>query len=100
MKLRKMKERGKIYRAEKDALSLKVKEMQTDNEALFGQISALQENSHKARDENSKLMTKLKQTEKQLDLVTTEMKHVEEVATSIKGQNELVEKEFKGHIRK
>lgn len=35
MKLRKMKERRNIYRAEKDALKLKVVDMQKDNEALF-----------------------------------------------------------------
>jgi len=32
MKLRKMKERAKIYRSEKDALVVKVATMQSDNE--------------------------------------------------------------------
>jgi hypothetical protein len=39
MKLRKMKERRNIYRAEKDALKLKVADMQKDNEALFSQVA-------------------------------------------------------------
>jgi len=43
MKLRKMKERRNFYRGEKDTLKIKVNEMQKDNEALFEQVTKMQE---------------------------------------------------------
>ena len=43
MKLRKMKERRNHYRGEKEQVKLKVNEMQKDNEALFSQITGMQE---------------------------------------------------------
>ena len=68
MKLRKMKERRNHYRSEKDAYKQKVVEMQTDNEALFQQVSSMQDISHSTREENAKLKTYLVKKEKELEL--------------------------------
>ena len=64
MKLRKMKERRNHYRQEKDSANARADGAIKDNNQLYEQISNLQEKSHTAREENTKLVAKLRHAER------------------------------------